>query len=175
MRRGSAYPDQGRGPVAGSSGLQAPGPPGSAGDGRAAGSPGAYPAGQWRRLAGRCLRDRQTIILDSGFLQNSVMPGLHGPGREHPAPGPAGARMGRGGPGYAAVVTDMPAPARVRTAEELYGDEPAFAGYEAFEAALDHSLAPRGSGLLFDLVAGLGLPPGCAATWRVPNRTAAST
>ena len=71
--------------------------------------------------------------------------------------------MGRGGPGYAAVVTDMPAPARVRTAEELYGDESAFAEYEAFQAALDRSLAPRGSGLLFDLVAGLGLPPGSLA------------
>ena len=52
---------------------QAPGP-GSAGDGRAAGSPGAYAADQWRRLAERCLRDRQTIILESSYLQNSVMP-----------------------------------------------------------------------------------------------------
>jgi hypothetical protein len=55
---------------------QAPGPLGSAGDGRAEGSPGAYPAGQWRRLAERCLRDRQAIILESSFLQNSVMPAL---------------------------------------------------------------------------------------------------
>ncbi len=55
-------------------GLQAPGPPGSAGDGGAAGSPGVYAAGQWRRLAERCLRDRQTIIVESSFLQNSVMP-----------------------------------------------------------------------------------------------------
>jgi hypothetical protein len=54
-------------------GPQAPGL-GSAGDGRAAGSPGAYAAGQWRRLAERCLRDRQTIILESSYLQNSVMP-----------------------------------------------------------------------------------------------------
>ena len=54
----------------------------------------------------------------------------------------------------------MPAPGRVRTAEELYGYGSAFAEYEAFAAALDHSLAPRGPGLLFDLVAGLGLPPG---------------
>jgi thymidylate kinase len=46
-------------------GLQAAGPPGSS---------GGYAAGQWRRLAERCLRDRQTIILDSSFLQNSVMP-----------------------------------------------------------------------------------------------------
>ena len=53
---------------------QAPEPPGSAGEGRAAGSPGAYPAGQWRRLAERCLRDPQTVILESSFLQNSVMP-----------------------------------------------------------------------------------------------------
>jgi hypothetical protein len=50
---------------------QAPGPLGSAGDGRAAGSPGAYPAGQWRRLAERCLRDRQAIILESSFLQKA--------------------------------------------------------------------------------------------------------
>jgi thymidylate kinase len=38
------------------------------------GDPGAYAAGQWRRLAERCLRDEQTIILESIFLQNSVMP-----------------------------------------------------------------------------------------------------
>ena len=53
---------------------QAPGPPGGAEDDGAAGSPGAYAASQWRRLAARCLRDRQTIILESSFLQNSVMP-----------------------------------------------------------------------------------------------------
>jgi hypothetical protein len=53
---------------------QAPGPPGSAGDGTAAGSPREYAADQWRRLAERCLHDRQTIILESSFLQNSVMP-----------------------------------------------------------------------------------------------------
>ena len=85
------------------------------------------------------------------------------PGREHLAPSRQAARVGAGGPGYAAVVTDMPAPGRVRTAEELYGYGSAFAEYEAFAAALDHSLAPRGSGLLFDLVAGLGLPPGSLA------------
>ena len=34
---------------------------------------------------------------------------------------------------------------------------------EAFEAALDQSLAPRGFDLLYDLVAGLGLPPGSTA------------
>jgi SAM-dependent methyltransferase len=39
----------------------------------------------------------------------------------------------------------------------------AFAEYEAFEAALDDSPAPRGPGLLFDLIAGLGLPPGSLA------------
>ena len=50
-----------------------PRPPGS-GDGTAEGSPGDYPDDQWRRLAERCLRDRQTIILESSFLQNSVMP-----------------------------------------------------------------------------------------------------
>jgi hypothetical protein len=40
----------------------------------APGDPGAYSAGQWRLLAERCLRDEQTIILESVFLQNSVMP-----------------------------------------------------------------------------------------------------
>jgi len=38
------------------------------------GDPEAYSAGQWRRLAERCLRDERTIILESIFLQNSVMP-----------------------------------------------------------------------------------------------------
>ena len=51
-----------------------PGPPGGAADGRAEGSPRAYGDDQWRRLAERCLRGRQTIILESSFLQNSVMP-----------------------------------------------------------------------------------------------------
>jgi thymidylate kinase len=55
-------------------GPQAPASPGSAGDTRAAGSSSTYAADQWRRLAERCLRDRQTIILESSFLQNSVMP-----------------------------------------------------------------------------------------------------
>ena len=55
-------------------GPQPPGPPGSAAGGRAAGSPGVYAADQWRRLAERCLCDRQTIILESSYLQNSVMP-----------------------------------------------------------------------------------------------------
>jgi predicted kinase len=40
----------------------------------APGDPGAYSASQWRRLAERCLRDGQTIILESIFLQNSAMP-----------------------------------------------------------------------------------------------------
>jgi hypothetical protein len=40
----------------------------------APGDPGAYSAGQWRLLAERCLRDEQTVILESVFLQNSVMP-----------------------------------------------------------------------------------------------------
>src|ERR1700748_2784185 len=40
----------------------------------ARGDPGAYSAGQWHRLAERCLRDEQTIICESVFLQNSVMP-----------------------------------------------------------------------------------------------------
>jgi hypothetical protein len=42
----------------------------------APGDPGVYAAGQWRRLAERCLRDEQTIILESIFLQNSVMPAV---------------------------------------------------------------------------------------------------
>ena len=36
--------------------------------------PSVYAAGQWRRLAERCLRDKQTLICESVFLQNSVMP-----------------------------------------------------------------------------------------------------
>jgi thymidylate kinase len=52
----------------------APERPGSHRDGRPAGGPGVYAAHQWRRLAERCLRDRQTVILDGSFLQNSVMP-----------------------------------------------------------------------------------------------------
>jgi SAM-dependent methyltransferase len=59
-------------------------------------------------------------------------------------------------------VTDTPAPPRMRTVEEVYGS--GFAEKEeAFQAALDQSLAPRRFGLLFDLVADLGLPPGSAA------------
>jgi hypothetical protein len=50
-----------------------PGPPGSAADG-IEGSPGDYPDDQWRRLAERCLRGREAVILESSFLQNSVMP-----------------------------------------------------------------------------------------------------
>jgi len=48
-------------------------PPGRAQD-DGGGSPGAYAAGQWRRLAERCRSGQQTIILESTFLQNSVMP-----------------------------------------------------------------------------------------------------
>jgi thymidylate kinase len=36
--------------------------------------PGVYAVSQWRRLAERCLRAQQTVILESIFLQNSVMP-----------------------------------------------------------------------------------------------------
>ena len=36
--------------------------------------PGVYAAAQWGQLAERCLRGRQTFILESVFLQNSVMP-----------------------------------------------------------------------------------------------------
>ena len=57
-------------PEAGGEGAE---PPGTAEhDGGA--SPGAYAVGQWRRLAERCRHGRQTIILESTFLQNSVMP-----------------------------------------------------------------------------------------------------
>jgi hypothetical protein len=40
----------------------------------APGDPGVYSASQWRRLAERCRQSDQTIILESIFLQNSVMP-----------------------------------------------------------------------------------------------------
>ena len=36
--------------------------------------PGVYAVSQWRRLAERCMRGRQTVILEGSFLQNSVMP-----------------------------------------------------------------------------------------------------
>ena len=51
-------------------GLQPPGAPGSP----AGGGPGDYPDDQWLRLAERCLRGPQAIILEGSFLQNSVMP-----------------------------------------------------------------------------------------------------
>src|SRR5262245_15008074 len=38
--------------------------------------PAAYALDQWARLASRCHRDQQTVILESAFLQNSVMPGF---------------------------------------------------------------------------------------------------
>jgi thymidylate kinase len=41
---------------------------------QAAGAPGAYDISQWRRLAERSLRGEQTLIVESVFLQNSVMP-----------------------------------------------------------------------------------------------------
>ena len=43
-------------------------------DAPAPGDSDAYSASQWRRLAERCLRDGQTVILESIFLQNSIMP-----------------------------------------------------------------------------------------------------
>jgi ubiquinone/menaquinone biosynthesis C-methylase UbiE len=49
----------------------------------------------------------------------------------------------------------------MRTVEEVYGS--ALAEEDAFEAALDESLGPRGFDLLAELVAELGLPPGSAA------------
>ena len=36
--------------------------------------PDAYAVSQWGRLAGRCQHGRQTFVLESVFLQNSVMP-----------------------------------------------------------------------------------------------------
>ena len=45
----------------------------------------------------------------------------------------------------------------------MYGYGSAFAWYKAFTEVLDHSLAPRGPGLLFDLVAELSLAPGSVA------------
>jgi hypothetical protein len=42
--------------------------------GQPAQEPDAYAASQWRRLAERCLHGRQTFVLESVFLQNSVMP-----------------------------------------------------------------------------------------------------
>jgi ubiquinone/menaquinone biosynthesis C-methylase UbiE len=50
---------------------------------------------------------------------------------------------------------------RIRTVEELYGS--AWVRYDEFEQELDRSLSPRGFELLFDLVAGLDLPPGSVA------------
>jgi SAM-dependent methyltransferase len=60
-------------------------------------------------------------------------------------------------------VDDAATPPRVRTAEELYGYGSAFGGWDAFDAALDESLGPRGFGMMMDLVAELGLPPGSVA------------
>jgi hypothetical protein len=54
-------------------GPRASGCPGHAGNGMAD-EPGVYAASQWRRLAERCMRGRQTVILEGSFLQNSVMP-----------------------------------------------------------------------------------------------------
>jgi len=48
-------------------------PPGSAEDDGGE-SPGIYAVDQWRRLAERCRDGQQAIILESCFLQNSVMP-----------------------------------------------------------------------------------------------------
>jgi hypothetical protein len=55
----------------------APARPRPAGNGAPPGNqdePGGYAVSQWRRLAERCLRGRQTVILEGAFLQNSVMP-----------------------------------------------------------------------------------------------------
>jgi SAM-dependent methyltransferase len=53
----------------------------------------------------------------------------------------------------------MTSPRRTRTVDEMYGSD----WYEGFEQELDRSLSPRGSELLFDLVAELDLPPGSVA------------
>jgi hypothetical protein len=42
--------------------------------GREAAPPGAYAAEQWNALADRCARDAGTTIVESTFLQNTVMP-----------------------------------------------------------------------------------------------------
>jgi hypothetical protein len=42
--------------------------------GKAEGPPGAYAAEQWNALAERCARDAGTTIVESTFLQNTVMP-----------------------------------------------------------------------------------------------------
>jgi len=42
------------------------------------GGPGGYPPGQWRALAQRCLSGPETVILESTFLQNSVLPAFTG-------------------------------------------------------------------------------------------------
>jgi SAM-dependent methyltransferase len=49
----------------------------------------------------------------------------------------------------------------MRTVDEIYGS--AFADEEAFQAALNESLGPRGFELMFEMVADLGLPPGSIA------------
>jgi hypothetical protein len=57
-------------------------PPRPAGDGGVA-DPDVYAAGQWRRLAERSRRGQQTVILESTFLQNSVMPAFIGGAPPH--------------------------------------------------------------------------------------------
>jgi ubiquinone/menaquinone biosynthesis C-methylase UbiE len=59
-------------------------------------------------------------------------------------------------------MTDARTETRMRTVEEVYGK--GFDEYDAFEAALDESLDPRGlNNLMFEMVAALGLAPGSAA------------
>jgi predicted kinase len=52
-------------------------PPDVGADGLAR-DPDVYGLDQWARLAGRCIRDGQTVILESAFLQNSVLPSFTG-------------------------------------------------------------------------------------------------
>lgn len=59
------------------------------------------------------------------------------------------------------VVSDASRLPRMRSVEVVYGS--AFAEEEAFQEALDQSLAPRGFDLMFELVAGLSLPLGSLA------------
>jgi hypothetical protein len=42
--------------------------------GREAAAPGVYAAEQWNALANRCAHDAGTTIVESAFLQNTVMP-----------------------------------------------------------------------------------------------------
>jgi hypothetical protein len=48
--------------------------PGDVGDDGLARDADVYSVGQWGHLAGRCRREERTVVLESTFLQNSVLP-----------------------------------------------------------------------------------------------------